>query len=108
MAYGKLNNASGLLILAGFMAYGFILICLHDFAPRQEHWLAGYALVKPFEARLAPLPGTLRAAQPAARRRVDRRCHDLARHCRLAGKVAAGVYHRCLPLKTCLSHRGGS
>ena len=59
MTYGKLNIAGGLLFLAAFMAYGFLLIYLRDFAPGKEQWVADYGLGKHFEARLAHVHGNL-------------------------------------------------
>jgi hypothetical protein len=59
MTHGKLNIAGGLLFLAGFMAYGFLLIYLRDFAPGKEQWVADYGLGKHFEARLAHVHGNL-------------------------------------------------
>lgn len=37
MKYGKINIAAGLLFLASFMAYGFLLIYLRDFAPNRSN-----------------------------------------------------------------------
>ncbi|GKY88265.1 hypothetical protein STA1M1_21340 [Sinisalibacter aestuarii] len=51
--------AGGLLFLAAFMAYGFILIWLRDFAPGKEQWVADYAIGEHFEARLAHVHGNL-------------------------------------------------
>lgn len=59
MRTGKWNIVAGLLFLAGFMAYGFILIYLRDFAPDKAAWIAGYATGKHFEARLAHVHGNL-------------------------------------------------
>ncbi|WP_281842302.1 hypothetical protein [Sinisalibacter aestuarii] len=59
MSRGKLNMAGGLLFLAAFMAYGFILIWLRDFAPGKEQWVADYAIGEHFEARLAHVHGNL-------------------------------------------------
>lgn len=59
MTRGKLNIAGGLLFLASFMAYGFLLIWLRDFAPGKEQWVADYAIGKHFEARLAHVHGNL-------------------------------------------------
>lgn len=59
MTYGKLNIAGGLLFLAAFMAYGFLLIYLRDFAPGKEQWIADYGIGKHFEARLAHVHGNL-------------------------------------------------
>lgn len=50
---GKNNIAFGLMFMAGFMAYGFFLIYLRDFAPDKEQWIAGYSVGKHFESRLA-------------------------------------------------------
>lgn len=59
MTYGKLNIAGGLWFLAAFMAYGFLLIYLRDFAPGKEQWIADYGLGTHFEARLAHVHGNL-------------------------------------------------
>ncbi len=59
MTYGKLNIAGGLLFLAAFMAYGFLLIYLRDFAPGKEQWIADYGIGTHFEARLAHVHGNL-------------------------------------------------
>lgn len=61
MRYGKLNLVTGLLFLAAFMAYGFLLIYLRDFAPGKEEWIAQYGLGKHFESRLAHVHGNLLA-----------------------------------------------
>ena len=53
MHAGKGNIVVGLIGLAGFMAYGFMLIYLRDFAPGKEQWIADYAIGKHFESRLA-------------------------------------------------------
>jgi len=59
MKNGKLNISAGLIFMAGFMVYGFILIYLRDFAPGKEQWIADYGLGKHFEARLAHVHGNL-------------------------------------------------
>ena len=59
MKYGKINIAAGLLFLAAFMAYGFLLIYLRDFAPNKEQWIAEYTTGTHFEARLAHVHGNL-------------------------------------------------
>ena len=59
MSSGRYNLAVGLLTLAGFMVYGFVLIYLRDFAPGKEEWIASYGLGKHFEARLAHVHGGL-------------------------------------------------
>ena len=59
MVHGKINIAGGLLFLAGFMAYGFLLIWLRDFAPGKEQWIADYGIGTHFEARLAHVHGNL-------------------------------------------------
>ncbi len=56
---GKNNIAIGLLVMAGFMAYGFVLIYLRDFAPGKEAWIASSHIGKHFEARLAHVHGNL-------------------------------------------------
>ncbi|WBT38034.1 hypothetical protein [Hyphomicrobium sp. DMF-1] len=56
---GTKNIVIGLLFLAGFMAYGFVLIYLRDFAPGKEQWIADYAVGKHFESRLAHVHGNL-------------------------------------------------
>ena len=57
--YGKRNISGGFLFLAAFMAYGFILIYLRDFAPGKEAWVDSYSFGKHFEARLAHVHGNL-------------------------------------------------
>ena len=42
-----------------FMAYGFLLIYLRDFAPRKEEWVNSYSIGKHFESRLAHVHGNL-------------------------------------------------
>ncbi len=59
MTYGKLNITGGLLFLAAFMAYGFLLIYLRDFAPGKDQWIADYGIGTHFEARLAHVHGNL-------------------------------------------------
>ena len=56
---GKNNMAIGFLIMGLFMAYGFLLIYLRDFAPRKEEWANSYSIGKHFEARLAHVHGNL-------------------------------------------------
>ncbi|MCA9622974.1 MAG: hypothetical protein KC731_28340 [Myxococcales bacterium] len=59
MKTGRYNVGVGLLVMAGFMIYGFILIYLRDFAPGKEAWVASYSLGQHFEARLAHMHGNL-------------------------------------------------
>jgi len=59
MKQGKHNISVGLLGMAAFMAYGFLLIYLRDFAPGKEAWIADYGIGKHFEARLAHVHGNL-------------------------------------------------
>ncbi|MCA9624907.1 MAG: hypothetical protein KC731_38045, partial [Myxococcales bacterium] len=59
MKTGRYNVGVGLLVMAGFMAYGFLLIYLRDFAPDHEAWAASYATGRHFEARLAHVHGAL-------------------------------------------------
>lgn len=56
---GKKNIVVGLLSMAGFMLYGFILIYWRDFAPDAAEWAAAYGNGKHFEARLAHVHGNL-------------------------------------------------
>ncbi len=56
---GKLNMAIGLSTMAGFMAYGFLLIYLRDFAPGKEAWIASNAMGAHFESRLVHVHGNL-------------------------------------------------
>ncbi|NNE66560.1 MAG: hypothetical protein HKN33_08330 [Pyrinomonadaceae bacterium] len=56
---GKWNIGVGLIVMAGFMIYGFYLIYARDFAPGKEAWIAGYAVHPHFEARLAHVHGNL-------------------------------------------------
>ena len=50
---GKNNIAIGFLTMGLFMAYGFLLIYLRDFAPGKEEWVNSYSIGKHFESRLA-------------------------------------------------------
>ena len=59
MKSGRLNVGVGLLTMAFFMAYGFLLIYLRDFAPGKEEWIAQYSVGKHFESRLAHVHGNL-------------------------------------------------
>ncbi len=56
---GKNNIAIGFLIMGLFMAYGFLLIYLRDFAPGKEEWANSYSIGKHFETRLAHVHGNL-------------------------------------------------
>ncbi len=56
---GKYNIAIGFLTMGFFMAYGFLLIYLRDFAPGKEEWVNSYSLGKHFEVRLAHVHGNL-------------------------------------------------
>ena len=56
---GKNNIAIGLLIMGLFMAYGFLLIYMRDFAPGKEEWIDSYIKDKHFESRLAHVHGNL-------------------------------------------------
>ena len=59
MKTGRYNVGVGLLVMGGFMLYGFLLIYLRDFAPDKEAWVASYSVGKHFEARLAHVHGNL-------------------------------------------------
>lgn len=56
---GKNNIAIGFLTMAVFMAYGFLLIYLRDFAPEKMEWIANSESGKHFESRLAHVHGNL-------------------------------------------------
>ena len=56
---GKINLGVGLLIMAGFMAYGFVLIYMRDFHPDKEAWIAASNMGMHFETRLAHVHGNL-------------------------------------------------
>ena len=56
---GKNNIAIGFLVMGLFMAYGFLLIYLRDFAPNAKEWAESYSIGKHFEARLAHVHGNL-------------------------------------------------
>lgn len=56
---GKNNIAIGFLTMGFFMAYGFLLIYLRDFAPDKEAWVNTYSIGKHFETRLAHVHGNL-------------------------------------------------
>ena len=56
---GKNNIAIGFLTMGLFMAYGFLLIYLRDFAPGKEEWVNNYSIGKHFETRLAHVHGNL-------------------------------------------------
>lgn len=59
MKTGKNNMAIGFLTMGAFMAYGFLLIYLRDFAPGKAEWVASYSSGKHFESRLAHVHGNL-------------------------------------------------
>ncbi len=56
---GRYNIATGFLAMGFFMAYGFLLIYLRDFAPGKEAWINSYSIGKHFETRLAHVHGNL-------------------------------------------------
>lgn len=62
MTNGRVNVGVGLLTMALFMAYGFFLIYLRDFAPGKEAWIAQYSTGAHFETRLAHVHGNLFAS----------------------------------------------
>ncbi len=57
--HGKNNISIGFLTMGLFMAYGFLLIYLRDFAPDKEAWVNTYSVGKHFESRLAHVHGNL-------------------------------------------------
>lgn len=56
---GKNNISIGFIVMGLFMAYGFLLIYLRDFAPGKEDWVNSYSFGKHFETRLAHVHGNL-------------------------------------------------
>jgi len=56
---GKNNIAIGFLTMGFFMAYGFLLIYLRDFAPGKQEWVDSYSIGTHFESRLAHVHGNL-------------------------------------------------
>lgn len=56
---GKNNISIGFLTMGFFMAYGFLLIYLRDFAPGKEEWVNTYSIGNHFETRLAHVHGNL-------------------------------------------------
>ena len=56
---GKVNIGTGLLVMAGFMVYGFFLIYMRDFHPNKEAWIAASHIGAHFESRLAHVHGNL-------------------------------------------------
>lgn len=56
---GQNNIAIGFLTMGAFMAYGFLLIYLRDFAPGKEEWVNSYSVGRHFESRLAHVHGNL-------------------------------------------------
>lgn len=59
MKTGRYNVGWGLLALGGFLAMGFVLVWLRDFAPDHAAWAASYGEGVHFETRLAHVHGTL-------------------------------------------------
>lgn len=56
---GTNNIAIGFLTMGFFMAYGFLLIYLRNFAPGKEEWINTDSLGEHFETRLAHVHGNL-------------------------------------------------
>lgn len=56
---GKYNISIGFLTMGLFMAYGFLLIYLRDFAEGKDAWVNSYSIGKHFETRLAHVHGNL-------------------------------------------------
>lgn len=61
---GRKNIAAGFALLAAFMAFGFALIDLRDFAPGEEAGIADDAVGRHFESRLAHVHGNLFGVPP--------------------------------------------
>ena len=56
---GKLNIGVGLMVMVGFMIYGFFLIYMRDFNPNKDAWVAASHLGEHFESKLAHVHGNL-------------------------------------------------
>lgn len=91
MKTGRYNVGIGLLVMAGFMAYGFLLIYLRDFAPGKEEWIASYSTGKHFEARLAHVHGALFALINIVMGLVIPRIPDARARGRVAALALAGL-----------------
>jgi len=61
LSSGRFNVAVGMLTLAAFAAYGFVLIYLRDFHPDKAAWIAASNNGAHFEAKLAHVHGNLLA-----------------------------------------------
>ena len=59
MKTGRINAGVGLIMMAGYMLYGFLMIYLRDFAPDRDAWVASYSVGRHFESRLAHVHGNL-------------------------------------------------
>lgn len=57
MKTGRYDVGVGLLVMAGFMLYGSLLVYLRDFGPDREAWVASDSVGRHFEARLAHVHG---------------------------------------------------
>lgn len=93
MTTGRYNVGVGLLVMAGFMAYGFLLIYLRDFAPDKEAWIAASENGPHFEARLAHVHGNLFAVLNVALGFVLARLPSASERGRraVAGLALAGI-----------------
>ena len=56
---GKINLSAGFLTMGLFMAHGFLMIYLRDFAPGKEEWIQQYSFGEHFQSRLAHVHGNL-------------------------------------------------
>ena len=59
MGEGKRNIVADVIVLAGFMVFGFVLISLRNVAPGKAEWIAAYSTGKHFQSRLAHVHGNL-------------------------------------------------
>ena len=56
---GRVNLSIGLLVMTGFMVYGFLLIYMRDFHPNKDAWIAASDMGMHFKARIAHVHGNL-------------------------------------------------
>ena len=97
MKTGRYNVGVGLLVMAGFMLYGFLLVYLRDFGADKEAWIAAYSVGKHFEARLAHVHGALFALLNLALGFVLARLADAGDRARVAA-AALGLGGLLMPL----------
>lgn len=96
MKTGRYNVGVGLIVMSGFMLYGFLLIYLRDFAPDKEAWIASYSIGKHFESRLAHVHGNLFALVNIALGFVLVRLDEASAHARSTA-AALGIAGLLMP-----------